>query len=143
MEKRINYAEAAKMEFLRVSANWIECQVKWKNLHAKKELNLELKEKKIDMHDHLWGTNMKVLMDYLIEESGEEYKFGHLTEMCCNSPCKLGTLTSESFSERMKSVHNLLVNTHRIHLDDEMTDKIIVLRMSKRFMERVRTKKAF
>ena len=64
------------------------------------------------MHNHLWGINMKVLMDHYIEEIVRERKFGYLPEMCCDSPCQLGVLTSESFSERMISVANLLADTH-------------------------------
>ena len=52
-------------------------------------------------------------------------------------------LTSDIFSERVTSAANLLVETHWLHLNDEMIDNIIVLRMSKRFMERVRAKKDF
>ena len=44
--KRSNDAEAAKIELERVSANWIEYQVKLKKLHTKKELNLYPKEKR-------------------------------------------------------------------------------------------------
>ena len=86
---------------------------------------------------------MKILLDHLIQESGEECQFGHLPEMCCNSPSQLSVLTSESFSERIISTANLLVETHRLHLNDDMIDRIIVLRMNKRFMERVRSKNIF
>ena len=51
--------------------------------------------------------------------------------------------TSESFSERMTSAVNLLIDTYRFHLNDEMIDKMIASRVSKRFMERVRTKYNF
>ena len=77
------------------------------------------------MCKYLWGISMKVLLDHLMQESGEERKFGHLPEMCCNSPCQLGALTSDSFSERMISVANLLFDTCRLHLNDEMIDKMI------------------
>ena len=82
---------------------------------------------------------MKILLDHLIQESREE-RFGCLPEICCNYPFKLGVLISESFSERIISTANPLVDIHRLHLNDDMIDKIIVLRMSKRFMERVRIK---
>ena len=79
-------------------------------------------------------------MNRLIEESGEQRKFRHLPEMCYASPCQLGALTSESFSERIIIAVNLLVNTYRIRLDQGNTDNMIDLRTSKRLMERVRTK---
>ena len=48
-----------------------------------------------------------------------------------------------NFSERMISAANLLVTTHRLHLDHDHIDKMVVLRMNKRFMEGVRRKEAF
>ena len=69
---------------------------------------------------------MKILLDHLIQESREERKFGCLPEMCSNSTYQLGTLTSERFSERMISLANLLLDTHRLHLNDDMIDKLIV-----------------
>ena len=86
---------------------------------------------------------MKILLDHLIRESGEERQFGRLPGMCCDSPCQLGALTSECFSKRMISTANLIVDTHRLRLNDDMIDKLIVLRMNKRFMERVRSKNVF
>ena len=53
----------------------------------------------IDTCDHLGGTNVKTLMDHLIEERGEHWKFGHLPEMRSNSTYHLGALNSEFFSE--------------------------------------------
>ena len=47
------------------------------------------------------------------------------------------------FSERMASAANLLVDTHRLHLNDGMIDYLIVLKMSKKLMKRVRTKTFF
>ena len=43
----------------------------------------------------------------------------------------------------MISADNLLVDTYRIHLNDDIIDKLIVLRMNKRLMERVRSKREF
>ena len=95
------------------------------------------------MRKNLWGINMNILLDHLIQESREEYQFGCLPEMFCNCTCQLGVLTYKSFSERMISAANLLVDAHRLHLNDDMIDKLIILRMDKRFMERVRSKKVF
>ena len=63
--------------------------------------------------------------------------------MCKNFPCQFGALTSESFFERMISAANLLLDTHCLHLDHNHIDKMVVLRMHKRFMKRVRLKEAF
>ena len=43
----------------------------------------------------------------------------------------------------MISTANLLVDVHRIRLEQDRIDKMIVLRMSKRFVERARCKEAF
>ena len=82
-------------------------------------------------------------MEHLIEENEECRKCACLPDMLSNSPCQLGALTSESFSERIISVANLLVDVHRILLDQSNIDNVIVLLMSKRFMKRSRHKEAF
>ena len=75
VEKRGADDAAARSEHERVRTNWIECKVSWSKLHSKRELNSQPNEITIDAHDYLWGTNMKTLMDHLIEESGEQWKF--------------------------------------------------------------------
>ena len=86
---------------------------------------------------------MKVLLDHMAETSGSERKFGCLLEMCTKSPVKLGALASESFSERMISCANLLVDAHRLKFGNEMIDKLVVLHMNKKFMCRMRSKTTF
>ena len=76
---------------------------------------------------------MNILLDHLILETREECQFGCLPEMCCNSPCQLTVLTLESFSERMISAANLIVDTYRLYLNDGMIDKRTVVLMNKRF----------
>ena len=79
----------------------------------------------------------------MTEVSGSERKFGCLPEMCTKSPVQLGSLTSEIFLERMISSANLLVDTHRLKFGDDMIDKLIVLRMNNKFMDRMRSKTTF
>ena len=67
-EKRSTDSIAAKTEFERVVANWIECKVKHKKLCTKSELNWEQNDKNTDIFKYLWGVNMMVLLDYLIQE---------------------------------------------------------------------------
>ena len=88
----------------------------------------------------LRGIDMKFLLDHLIKESGEERDFGCLTKPCCNLLCQLGVLMSESFSERIISADDLLVCAHRLHLQYDMIDKLIVLWISRKLVERVRKK---
>ena len=54
------------------------------------------------------------LMNNPIEEIGEQRKVVHLPDMFRNSTCQLGALSSESFSERMISTTNILVDVHHI-----------------------------
>ena len=81
---------------------------------------------------------MKVILDHMTEVSGSERKFGCLPEMCTKSPVQLGALTSESFSERMMSSANLLVDTRLLKFGNDI-DKLIVLRMNKKFMDIMRS----
>ena len=43
----------------------------------------------------------------------------------------------------MTSSTNLLIDTHRLEFDDDMIDKLIVLRVNKKFMEIMRSKTTF
>ena len=79
--KRPADGKAANKEYEILVASSIECKVKWKKLHTKKELNLD-DDEKIDTCKYLWSINMKTLQDHTIKESGEEHKFGFLPEMC-------------------------------------------------------------
>ena len=140
-QKRFNDGEAADIEFEKVASNWIEFKPKCKKMFTKKELNLHNNER-LCLCNNLWGVNMKVLVDKMIEESGSERKFGCLPEMCTKSPVQLGALTSESFSERMISNDNLLVDPHPLKFGDDMIDKLVVLRVNKTFNDKLRNDKA-
>ena len=85
---------------------------------------------------------MKMLMNHLIEENREHRKFGYLPSVHKNCSCQLGTIASESFSERVLSAENLLADTHHTRLDHDNVDKMDVLWVSKRLMERVRREEA-
>ena len=97
----------------------------------------------IDAYDNLWGINMNTLMEHLIEENEKHLKFECLPDVRSNSPCQLGALISESFSQQIISAANLLVEVHHIRLDHKSIDKMVGWRTSKRFMERVQRKNAF
>ena len=86
---------------------------------------------------------MKIVLENVTEVSGSERKFGCLPETCTKSPVQLGTMTSERFSERMTSSANLLVDTHCLKFGDGMIDKLIVLRMNKKFIDKIRSKSTF
>ena len=141
-KKRSNDAVAAGKECERVVSNWTQHKPKWKRSCTKKELNLN-NDGKTCMCKHLWSVDMKMLLDHMTEVSREECRFGSLPEMCPNSPVQFGALTSESFSERIMSAANLLVDAHRLCFGDCMIDKLIALRMNKKFMDRIRNKPVF
>ena len=63
--------------------------------------------------------------------------------MRTKSHAQLGTLTSESFSERTASSAKLLVGTCRLKCGDGVIDELAALRMSKKFMDRTRSKTTF
>ena len=86
---------------------------------------------------------MKLLIDCMIEESVSERKFGCLSEMHTKSLVHLGALTPESFSERMIINANLLVDSTSLKFGDDMIDKIIALRMNKKFMDRMHSTKTY
>ena len=56
----------------------------------------------------------------------EYRKCGCLPDIRNNSPCQLGTLIPESFSERMINVVNILAGMHRIRLDHYNIDKMVI-----------------
>ena len=72
-EKRNTNAVAAKAQLERAPASWTEREVKWKKLRAKNESSWEQNGKKVGAREHLWVVTMKVLLDYLIQESGQEH----------------------------------------------------------------------
>ena len=76
-------------------------------------------------------------------ENGKNRKFGCLPGMLRNYHCQLDALKSEFFSERMISVANRLSDTQLILLNHNNIDKMVVLRISKRFLERARRKYDF
>ena len=84
-----------------------------------------------------------MLLDYMAETSGPERKFGCLLEMCAKSPVNIGASTSKSFSERMMSCANLLADARRLKFGDDIVDKLIVLRMNKKSMDRMRSETTF
>ena len=99
LQKRINDGEAVDKEYEKVISNWIECKPKCKKIYSKKELNW-CNNEKLCLYNNSWGLDMKLLIDYMIEEGGSERKFEYLPEMCTKSPVQLGALTSESFQRR-------------------------------------------
>ena len=69
-----------------------------------------------------------MLAEHLQQMSGECVKFGYLPDMRSNYPYHLGFLALESFSKRIISAVNLLVDAHRALLDHDNIDNMVVLK---------------
>jgi hypothetical protein len=92
-----------------------------------------------DLMRDLMGVDiMKVAMDHLNKLNGDN-RFGLILLMCRASVLQLGSLSSQSFSERMNSAGKNVVTKHRGSLKAEMIDKLV--RMNKSFMQFCRAKK--
>ena len=90
----------------------------------------------------LLKIELKPLMDEINELSKErENCFGCLPLMASSSKCQPGALNAQSFSERIKSVANPMTTKNRLHLEPELMDKLVTLRMNKRFIATVRDTK--
>mmetsp|Transcript_14675 Transcript_14675/g.16784 ORF Transcript_14675/g.16784 Transcript_14675/m.16784 type:complete len:103 (+) Transcript_14675:170-478(+) len=82
---------------------------------------------------------MKPVLDSMEKERiAREDIFGYLPIRCKSAPCQLGALCAQSFAERMISAGNLLITKKRTLMNDELINKLIVLRMTKTFMEYTR-----
>ena len=62
-------------------------------------------------------------------------KFKLLPLMAKCSKYQIGTLVSQSFAERMNSAGKNIVTDNRGKLDPEIVNKLVVLRMNRKFME--------
>ena len=82
---------------------------------------------------------MKPVMDIMERTNSErENIFGYLPLMCKNSPVQLGALSAQSFAEQMISASNLSIAKKRTLIDNELINKLKVLRMNRKFMEFMR-----
>jgi hypothetical protein len=127
-----NYAVA---EFERVIRAYAEYEVPWQTLYPSIPI-----DKSPDLMRDLMGVDMKVVMDHLNKLNGDN-RFGLIPLMCRASVLQLGSLSSQSFSERMNSAGKNVVTKHRGSLKAEMIDKLVCLRMNKSFMQFCRAKK--
>jgi len=61
--------------------------------------------------------------------------------MASSLKCQLGALNAQSFSERINSAANLIVTKDKMHIDPELVNKLVTLRMNKVFMKFLRENK--
>lgn len=119
-----------KIEYKSAIREWVKWKIQWRKL-----FNLPTEQNLCVIRD-LMKLPLKPVMDIMERANAErENIFGYLPLMCKNSPVQLGALSAQSFAERMISAGNLLITSKRTQLDDELINKLIVLRMNRKFME--------
>ena len=123
--------QKGKIEFQRVIREWVKWRVPWRDLFPSLS-----KDRNLDPFEDLMFVEMKLIME-VIEKYNEENEsiFGYLPLMCKSSICQLGALNAQSFAERMISCGNLIITKKRTKLDDDTINKLVVLRMNRKFME--------
>jgi len=86
--------------------------------------------------DELKDLDVKILMrEAILVSKSDNDCVGLLPHMAIVSKFQLEALLSQSFAERMNSTGNNIFRDNRGKLDHEMTDKLVVLRMNRNFME--------
>ena len=125
-----------KTEYRKVIREWCKYRVPWRTI-----FHWLPKERPLDPFHDLMSLNMSPVMANLMRYSEtHDGAFGYLPLMCKSSPCQLGALNSQAFAERMISGANLIITKKRTRLDDELLEKLIVLRMNKKYIEKQREK---
>lgn len=115
--------------------------IKWNELPEVKEY---LKQEMLpDTHPltwrELWVVDMgAVLKTHFIEKDPDCTLFGYLLKMATTSQGSIGALLSASFCERINSCANQVLTSGNSSLGPALIDKIVVLRMNKKFMKFMR-----
>ena len=65
--------------------------------------------------------------------------YGFIPEMAACSFAQIGALNAESFCERVLSCANLVIDKGNTMLHDDEIEKVVTLRMNRKFMECMRT----
>ena len=128
----------ASKEFYTVMSNWTQWEPNWKKLYPKMKFN----SNDIDTFHDLKDINMKVLLKEAHTLNEQNNCFGYLLNMCNSSKFQLGALVSQSFAERMNSAGKQIVRDNRNSLSDDLIEKLVVLRMNKRFIDHCSNQKA-
>lgn len=92
----------------------------------------------LDAIDHLPPLNIAPLYGELIDSG----KCGLLPLMAVASPYTIGALNAESFSERVISAANLIMDEGNTALSDDELEMMVILRIDREFMKFMRSKYA-
>ena len=107
-----------------------------------KELTLLINEQALDVVHNLLKLDMKPLMDKInVYNQNNGNWFGYLPLMAYSSECQLGALNSQSFSEQVHSIANLVVNRLALKTDPEFVDILVTLRANEHFMNFIKENK--
>ena len=86
------------------------------------------------------GIDLKpVIMDILNRNTNNQY--GYIPLMMGCSIGQLGALPAESFAERINSCGKVLLDDKKTSMKDDKLDKLITLRMNRKFMMFMREQK--
>lgn len=123
---------AAKVEFKQVVKKWYNWRPEWKKLYP----NTAFSSPNPHPFDDLMHLDIKPLMDEAITRNGEKKKlYGLIPAMCAFSVGQLGAVTAQSFAERMNSAGNNLSHDKNVNLDDDLIEKMVVIKMNECFIE--------
>ncbi|KAJ1449394.1 hypothetical protein M885DRAFT_572808 [Pelagophyceae sp. CCMP2097] len=90
--------------------------------------------KKFDAVDHLIHLDIGPIYKRMEQDP----KFGLLGIMARASKASLAALPAESFCERIISAGNIVLTKENLRLDPKRTEKMALLRINRRFMQRMR-----
>ena len=113
-------------EFDRVIKLWIKYMPEWKKLFPE-----ELGQKEIIAATDLINVDLKVIMN----DIGAKHPYGLIPLMMKCGRGQLGALNAESYTERIKSACKVVMDEGNTKLSYELLDKLVTLRMNRRFVE--------
>ena len=123
-------------EFQVAHRQWQDWNINWDYLFPK---NIFVS---CDLIDELRDLDACAVMKEAERINNIDNRFKLLPQMCRSSKFQLGAPISQSHAERMNSAGRNVASDHRGKLDAEMVDKLVVLRMNRKFMEFTRQKNA-
>ena len=113
-------------EFDRVIKLWIKYMPDWKKLFPG-----ELGGKEIIAATNLINVDLKVIVD----DIGVKHPYGLIPFMMKCGRGQLGALNAESYAERINSACKVVMDEGNTKLSYDLLDKLVTLRMNRRFME--------
>ena len=79
----------------------------------------------------------KIIRAIMKEDPTQEH-YGYLPVMATASKASIGALLASSFCERINSAANIILHDGNLSLSEREINKLVVLRVNRRFMEYMR-----